>query len=154
MRSITRDELERHWVITSLYEDKSDPEENLRRLLDISPDATFAKEDSPMAQFWLRRDLAGVDHRKLSKALRALPYRMFLQTMYWRTLRHIVFVRDKWLCRYCGGDWGRLEVHHTTYKNHGLEHLHLSDLKTACENCHARISLMAELGINYDDGRD
>lgn len=75
---------------------------------------------------------------------------MFLQTMYWRTLRHIVFVRDKWLCRYCGDDWCSLEVHHTTYKNHGAEHLYLSDLKTACENCHAKISAIESFGINYE----
>ncbi|TXH41275.1 MAG: HNH endonuclease [Desulfurellales bacterium] len=150
MTGITRDEWERDQLIRHLAEDSSDPAENLRRLLDLSPEATFAKEDSPMAQFWLRRDLAGVDHRKLRQALRALPYRTFLQTMYWRTLRHIVFVRDKWLCRYCGDDWCSLEVHHTTYKNHGAEHLYLSDLKTACENCHAKISAIESFGINYE----
>ena len=147
---LTLEEIERYQALWRLAHYDSTPSENLSALLNRCSSSTFAKEDSPLAQFWLRRDLEGVDPNELQKKLKGLPYREFLKPSYWPTIRHIDFVRDRWLCRYCGMDWCGLEVHHTTYKNHGSEHLYLDDLKTACSSCHAKISVLAGLGINYD----
>jgi len=40
-------------------------------------------------------------------------------------------------CELCGKK-KNLHVHHTTYENHGLEHIHLNDLMVLCKICHAK----------------
>ncbi len=59
----------------------------------------------------------------------------FLRTLYWRVTAAEVRRLDKRRCRRCARS-DSLEVHHTSYANHGAEHLHLDDLETLCAVCH------------------
>lgn len=77
--------------------------------------------------------------KQYEEALKAMPYLDFLQTDYWKKVRKKVLVRDKFRCQECGWSPQKahlLDVHHTTYKNHGREHEHLEDLTTLCRRCH------------------
>lgn len=52
--------------------------------------------------------------------------------------------RDGYICTVCGSDYN-LQVHHSTYKHHLIEHLHLEDLLTVCRKCHEEYHLTCEL---------
>lgn len=67
--------------------------------------------------------------------LRFRPYSEFLISDYWYQVRNIIIKRDKSRCKICLSS-EKLQVHHTTYKNHFKEHLHLEDLITLCSKCH------------------
>jgi hypothetical protein len=67
--------------------------------------------------------------------LKAMPYRRFLKTKYWASVRVLVLSRDKYKCVICQSNI-RLEVHHDSYKHHGDEKNHLGDLLTLCHKCH------------------
>jgi hypothetical protein len=72
-------------------------------------------------------------------ALRAMPYRQFLQTRYWQAIRRYVVYRKK-VCDLCYSS-DNLNVHHKTYARHGLEHFAdvvLNDLTLLCRACHAK----------------
>jgi 5-methylcytosine-specific restriction endonuclease McrA len=92
-----------------------------------------------------------VDRHELRRRLKALPYARFLGSTYWRTIRQIVFVRDKFRCFYCLASEVPLEVHHTTYKHLGEDYLHFETLRAACTNCHGWISAMQDLGCDIND---
>lgn len=67
--------------------------------------------------------------------LQALPYPEFLRTPYWRIITaHLRASRRR--CNRCQATRG-LNVHHRTYRNHGREHAHLTDLEVLCRDCHA-----------------
>jgi 5-methylcytosine-specific restriction endonuclease McrA len=70
--------------------------------------------------------------------LRALPYRLFLQTTYWKIVRAHSINRAGSACRLCNRK-SPLEVHHRTYAHHGLEHQwYAEDLIVLCNPCHAK----------------
>ena len=75
------------------------------------------------------------DRDALSQRIRAMPYKDFLHTYYWRAIREQVICRDGKRCRTCGA-WKHLDVHHISYDHHGEEHLFLGDLQTQCRDCH------------------
>jgi 5-methylcytosine-specific restriction endonuclease McrA len=64
-----------------------------------------------------------------------LSYHEFLCSSYWKEVRKKVLKRDKYECIVCHSNY-KLCVHHTTYKHHGFEDKHLSDLVTLCDVCH------------------
>jgi 5-methylcytosine-specific restriction endonuclease McrA len=64
-----------------------------------------------------------------------MPYVDFLKTRYWHEVRKLVLERDGKKCVICKKETG-LQVHHDSYKNHGNELRHLSDLLTLCADCH------------------
>ena len=77
-----------------------------------------------------------------SKRLRELPYLEFLDTPYWRAVSRLVKARCGNLCQKCGrpgGKYRQLEVHHLSYKHHGKESKHLSDLICLCRECHRKL---------------
>ena len=71
-------------------------------------------------------------------------YNLFLKSEYWKKVRKLVLIRDKYKCQKCiysiwGGkkyDKKDLEVHHLSYKNHRNELNNLDDLVTLCKWCH------------------
>ncbi len=69
--------------------------------------------------------------------LRSLPYERFLDTRYWYAVRRQAMSRSGGRCEPCGRK--SEEVHHRTYRNHGVEHLHLDDLVVLCSSCHQLI---------------
>jgi 5-methylcytosine-specific restriction endonuclease McrA len=70
-------------------------------------------------------------------------YNTFLKSNYWKKVRKLVLIRDKYRCQICitkyapyKYDKKDLEIHHQTYKNHKNELNHLDDLVTLCKWCH------------------
>lgn len=66
---------------------------------------------------------------------RALPYPEFLRTRYWQQVCDAVHFLRCYHCERCE-QRGSLQVHHTTYEHHGLEHLYLADLILLCPQHH------------------
>lgn len=69
--------------------------------------------------------------------LERMPYRMFLETPYWKTVRAYKLVLAGYQCQLCNKG-GRLSVHHRTYEHRGCEYLFLEDLIVLCDPCHAK----------------
>lgn len=73
------------------------------------------------------------------KQRREMPYKDYLQTDYWKTVRGFVLERDGHRCRLCGRvreEGVILHIHHSTYEHRGDEMNHPDDLITLCEDCH------------------
>ena len=75
----------------------------------------------------------------LFRRIKKMPYQDFLKTRYWDAVSYYVkHVNDK-TCNRCRATRTRLEVHHKTYDNHGLEHkFWKSDLECLCHDCHSK----------------
>lgn len=65
--------------------------------------------------------------------LRTMPYREYLQTPEWQTIRKGALYRAKYRCQTCASP-GKMHVHHRTYVNRGDERS--SDLIVLCADCH------------------
>lgn len=83
--------------------------------------------------------LDSIDIPTLCNSIKAMDYRDFLFTSYWRYVRHIKIRQAKCKCQMCGKKHTLLNIHHKTYIHHGLEHLYLNDLIVLCEKCHKKI---------------
>lgn len=66
----------------------------------------------------------------------ALPYREFLKTEYWRSVKLAVYRIRGRACGKCGKNRGTIDVHHKSYAHHGEELTHLDDLILLCRKCH------------------
>lgn len=64
-----------------------------------------------------------------------IDYKAYLQTEHWQKVRRLKFQEIN-KCQLCGST-KRLEVHHNSYKNLGLEEKHLEDLTVLCHDCHS-----------------
>lgn len=92
------------------------------------------KKATAAKRYWsLLRYIQVIETEKLKE----LPYREFLNTIYWSIVRNYVVYRRGYRCELCGGHQN-LNVHHKTYENHGAEHSNLNDLILLCHNCHAK----------------
>jgi hypothetical protein len=72
------------------------------------------------------------------------PYRDYLASDQWKSLRLSVICRDRCRCVRCGS-CERLEVHHKTYARRGFEEM--DDLETLCRSCHERHHDRARAGL-------
>ena len=70
--------------------------------------------------------------------IKRMPYKKFLATPYWKIISAFQKYYFDYKCVMCGSKLS-LNVHHTTYENHGEEAFHLEDLLTVCNNCHKMI---------------
>jgi 5-methylcytosine-specific restriction protein A len=72
----------------------------------------------------------------------------------WKAVRYLAKKRDGWKCTECG-ERGRLEVHHIKrVKNHPELAYDLSNLKTLCGKCHARVTrIECGLAVELDPKR-
>lgn len=66
-----------------------------------------------------------------------MPYKDFLNTLYWDLVRTIKKENVNYKCELCNCNHN-LAVHHKTYENHGDEYHHLEDLIVLCSDCHAK----------------
>ena len=89
---------------------------------------------TPEVRYWA---LCRHFHPSEALLLKKLPYKDFLNTIYWSIVRDYVVSKRGGKCGVCGNDQN-LNVHHKTYKNHGLEHAYLEDLMLLCKICHAK----------------
>lgn len=78
------------------------------------------------------------DKTILFAVIKKMPYREFLKTVYWKTIAENQKRYAGKKCALCGSD-KFLNLHHTTYQNHGNEIFHLEDLITVCRDCHKAI---------------
>lgn len=76
-------------------------------------------------------------------ALRAMPYRDYLQTEHWKALRQQMLKRARYRCQLCNRGDVSLHVHHRTYENRGDERY--SDLIVLCADCHQTFHERMEL---------
>ena len=76
--------------------------------------------------------------------LKGKPYKTFLKSDYWTAVRAKILTRDNHQCTNCKSKTG-LEVHHSTYKHHFMEHKYLIDLHTLCGNCHYNIHCLVDI---------
>lgn len=66
-----------------------------------------------------------------------MPYKDFLDTLYWDLVRTLKKEQANYKCELCNGST-KLNVHHKSYDNHGDEYHHLEDLIVLCSDCHAK----------------
>lgn len=78
------------------------------------------------------------NRKEIIKTIKSMPYRDFLKTPYWKMIARYEKETAGMKCFLCGSS-DILNVHHTTYKNHGNEINHLEDLMTVCRECHKAI---------------
>ena len=71
------------------------------------------------------------------ETLRIMPYKEFLKTNYWQTVRNYVLWKRSYVCELCNAA-DNLNVHHATYQHRGCEFNHLNELKVLCRSCHAK----------------
>lgn len=71
-----------------------------------------------------------------AERIKAMPYKRFLRTAYWRIVSSHVMEAAGYRCSQCRAKT-ELQVHHLTYEHHGREHVHLEDLVALCKPCHA-----------------
>ena len=102
-----------------------------------------AKEDAilsgvvratPAKRFWT---LCGRMRGEHSAELNQMPYKDFLKTSYWQTVRGKVIYDRGGACELCNSQ-DSLNVHHRTYKYRGEEYKHLDTLVLLCQPCHAK----------------
>ena len=88
---------------------------------------------------------------EIKNRIKALSYKEeFLHTIYWSHVRFLTLYEHGWKCLFCGTE-DNLQIHHRTYKNHGLEHkreVQQKDLIIACKTCHKKVHGFI---LNYDD---
>jgi len=75
--------------------------------------------------------------RRSIARLRAMPYREYLETEWWQTVRSGALDRAGHRCQLCGANGTtELHVHHNSYENRGAEHP--EDLVVLCRACHSK----------------
>lgn len=70
--------------------------------------------------------------------LKNMPYKKFLNTLYWEIIRNYVFKKSNFSCELCLKKGDTLNIHHKTYSSHGEELFHLEDLIVLCRSCHEK----------------
>lgn len=75
------------------------------------------------------------EQEQLLHELKTMPYRQYLETDHWKTMRMDMLKRAKFACQLCSAK-GQLHVHHRTYERRGEENY--SDLIVLCANCHGK----------------
>lgn len=67
---------------------------------------------------------------------RKIPYKEYLKTDHWQTIRKNALSRAGYKCQLCSNKNLRLNVHHNNYRN--LWHETPQDLIVLCEKCHKK----------------
>lgn len=96
-------------------------------------------------------DQKSIDENIVAKYIKQMEYSEFLSTPYWHTISDHMKQISKHKCQICGAK-SNLNVHHSTYDNHGYEHrssVMKSDLIVLCQDCHEKIH-----GINKLTGQN
>ncbi len=108
-------------------------------------------DPSTMLTFVEMMNASSVEERQRFVArLKAMPYKVFLQTPYWGVIRGWVMAERKH-CRFCKSKY-YLSVHHMTYEHFGEEWKYLEDLDLLCSDCHAnehRLASLRQIGAIY-----
>lgn len=104
----------------------------------LVPNGTVSKKTIEGGLMKIRYLAQAYKKSEIIKYIRRMRYRDFLKTPYWKAIAEFQKYESGYHCVICGSPY-ILNVHHTTYKNHGNEALHLEDLITVCRECHKEI---------------
>lgn len=76
---------------------------------------------------------------EVASAIKALPYRTFLQTPYWKAVSYEAKRSAHFCCHVCNSN-AALSTHHKTYEIHGYEHTYwgMNQLIVLCQDCHSK----------------
>lgn len=79
------------------------------------------------------------DNNKVAAAIKSLPYKIFLQTLYWKAVSYEAKRKARFCCHVCSSN-KNLSTHHRTYESHGYEHTYdgMKDLVVLCKDCHEK----------------
>jgi hypothetical protein len=123
--------------------DSIDYFQNLRQKIDRNG---FDNQDELMLQHFCKepcRDEAKneFENEKIIKTikiqeLKSLPYKDYLMTDHWESLKHEALHLANNSCALCLSNNRQLHVHHKTYKNRGQETQ--NDLIVLCKDCHKK----------------
>jgi len=91
--------------------------------------------DAEHAERYRETERIQVERLRRSEELRAMPYKEYLQTPEWASMRIRMLKRAGFRCQLCNRE-GKLNVHHRTYERRGNEDY--ADLIVLCGNCHAK----------------
>jgi hypothetical protein len=80
---------------------------------------------------------ADVNWATVSKHIKGMEYRDFLETPYWKAIAAHTKFRAGYRCQLCNSRMG-LVTHHRDYGIHGREHAHIYDLIVLCSYCHQK----------------
>ena len=78
-----------------------------------------------------------IDNEKVAAYINQINYKVFLNSLYWKTISIYVKQKADNRCQLCSSQ-SCLNTHHRSYKNHGYEHteIGLKDLVILCDKCH------------------
>jgi len=79
----------------------------------------------------------GVSWDKISDHIKAMPYKEFLKTPYWKAITQKKMKEAGFKCQMCNKE-GLLSTHHRTYDIHGMEIFNLKELIVICQDCHKK----------------
>lgn len=105
--------------------------EAIRQRLDIICEGCAKHEESLR---WKEHELAVQSEREYQHHLKHMPYREYLQTEHWNSVRKSALRRAKYRCSLCYAQ-KPLQVHHRTYERRGNEWP--EDLIALCGSCHS-----------------
>lgn len=74
---------------------------------------------------------------KMIQELKAMPYKDYLNTEYWKKLRIYALKEANFSCKLCKKK-GELHVHHSSYAHRGEGRHELKDLICLCSDCHSK----------------
>ncbi len=100
---------------------------------DLSPGGRemFRSLHTPIKRFSALQKL--ITSQEIAR-LKAIQYKGFLKTLYWRIIREYI-IAEHTCCQYCGSK-NQLNVHHLEYSQRGQEYRDLSCLVLLCRDCH------------------
>lgn len=96
-----------------------------------SCDQAFTNKNT---ESWRRREAREAE---IVKQLRALPYREYLLTEHWKSVRTEALRKAKFRCQLCNAS-GELHVHHRSYEHLGEEQDYMHDVIVLCRACHEK----------------
>ena len=106
----------------------------------LNPDANFNDDVNIKDKIETVLYIGYADESVIKRKIQTMKYYDFLNTPYWEGIRCYKLRKADYKCELCATK-GKLNVHHRTYKNHGLEHRRSvadKDLIVLCEKCHKK----------------
>lgn len=134
-----REEEDRKWI-----EEHATEWIEQEKTLTLNPNRQFNSKLSAREKFDFiqpPKDSKGEHERLLEEAVKSMKYSDFLQTPYWNACACRRRQMAGYACELCGATRVPLQVHHKTYKRHGMEHIERilrNDTIVLCETCHAK----------------
>ena len=102
----------------------------------LNPNRKWNRIDSAKQRINLIR-CADVDWVAISHHIKAMNYREFLATPYWKAVAAHTRYLAGYRCQLCNNN-ANLSTHHRDYRIHGREHACMNELIVLCYSCHQK----------------